>query len=176
MFFNGGIIPLYLVINKIGIYDTIFAMILPGAVSVYNLIVCRSFFDTSVPDELIEASKLDGCTDFGIFFRIVVPVSSTIIAVMLLFYATSIWNSFINALMFMGDQSKMPLQVILRSLILSNQASSVLSSGTEMIERQKLAEQLKYGVIVVSAMPLLVVYPFVQKYFAKGVMIGAVKG
>ena len=176
MFFNGGIIPLYLVINKIGIYDTIFAMILPGAVSVYNLIVCRSFFDTSVPDELIEASKLDGCTDFGIFFRIVVPVSSTIIAVMLLFYATSIWNSFINALMFMGDQSKMPLQVILRSLILSNQASSVLSSGTEMIERQKLADQLKYGVIVVSAMPLLVVYPFVQKYFAKGVMIGAVKG
>ena len=162
MFFNGGIIPLYLVINKIGIYDTIFAMILPGAVSVYNLIVCRSFFDTSVPDELIEASKLDGCTDFGIFFRIVVPVSSTIIAVMLLFYATSIWNSFINALMFMGDQSKMPLQVILRSLILSNQASSVLSSGTEMIERQKLAEQLKYGVIVVSAMPLLVVYPFVH--------------
>ena len=176
MFFNGGIIPLYLVINKIGIYDTIFAMILPGAVIVYNLIVCRSFFDTSVPDELIEASKLDGCTDFGIFFRIVVPVSSTIIAVMLLFYATSIWNSFINALMFMGDQSKMPLQVILRSLILSNQASSVLSSGTEMIERQKLADQLKYGVIVVSAMPLLVVYPFVQKYFAKGVMIGAVKG
>lgn len=176
MFFNGGIIPLYLVINKLGIYNSIFAMILPGAVSVYNLIVCRSFYDSSIPDELVEASKLDGGTDFNIFFQIVVPISSTIIAVMVLFYATSIWNSFMNALMFMGDQGKMPLQVILRSLILSNQASSVLSGGTEMIERQKLAEQLKYGVIVVSAMPLLVLYPFVQKYFAKGVMIGAVKG
>lgn len=176
MFFNGGIIPLYLVINKIGIYDTIFAMILPSAVSVYNLIVCRSFFDANVPDELVEASKLDGCNDFDVFFRIVLPISSTIIAVMVLFYATSIWNSFMNALMFMGDQSKMPLQVILRNLILSNQASSVLSAGTEMIDRMKLAEQLKYGVIVVSALPLLVVYPFVQKYFAKGVMIGAVKG
>lgn len=176
MFFNGGIIPLYLVINKLGIYNSIFAMILPGAVSAYNLIVCRSFYDSSIPDELVEASRLDGCTDFNIFFQIVIPVSSTIIAVMVLFYATSIWNSFMNALMFMGDQSKMPLQVILRNLILSNQASSVLSGGTEMIERQKLAEQLKYGVIVVSALPLLVLYPFVQKYFAKGVMIGAVKG
>lgn len=176
MFFNGGIIPLYLVINKIEIYDTIFAMILPSAVSVYNLIVCRSFFDANVPDELVEAAKLDGCNDFDVFFRIVLPISSTIIAVMVLFYATSIWNSFMNALMFMGNQSKMPLQVILRNLILSNQASSVLSAGTEMIDRMKLAEQLKYGVIVVSALPLLVVYPFVQKYFAKGVMVGAVKG
>lgn len=176
MFFNGGIIPLYLVINKLGIYNTIFAMILPSAVSVYNLIVCRSFFDSNVPNELVEAAKIDGGNDFDIFFKIVLPISSTIIAVMILFYATSIWNSFMNALMFMGDQEKMPLQVILRNLILSNQASSVLSAGTDMIERMKLAEQLKYGVIVVSALPLLIVYPFVQKYFAKGVMIGAVKG
>ncbi len=176
MFFNGGIIPLYLVINKIGIYDSIFAMILPSAVSVYNLIVCRSFFDSNIPDELVEAAKLDGCNDFDVFFKIVLPISSTIIAVMVLFYATSIWNSFMNALMFMGDQNKMPLQVILRNLILSNQASSVLSAGTEMIDRMKLAEQLKYGVIVVSTLPLLIMYPFVQKYFAKGVMVGAVKG
>lgn len=104
------------------------------------------------------------------------PVSKTIIAVMILFYATSLWNSFMNALMFMGEQDKMPLQVILRNIVLSNQASSVLSGGADMIERQKLAEQLKYGVIVVSTLPLLVVYPFVQKYFAKGVMVGAVKG
>lgn len=176
MFFNGGIIPLYLVINKLGIYDSILAMILPSAVSVYNLIVCRSFFDANIPDELVEAAKLDGCNDFDIFFKIVLPISSTIIAVMILFYATSIWNSFMNALMFMGDQNKMPLQVILRNLILSNQASSVLSAGTEMIDRMKLAEQLKYGVIVVSTLPLLIMYPFVQKYFAKGVMVGAVKG
>lgn len=176
MFFNGGIIPLYLVINKLGIYNTIFAMILPTAVSVYNLIVCRSFFDSTISDELVEAAKLDGASDFRIFFRIVIPISKTIIAVMILFYATSLWNSFMNALMFMGEQNKMPLQVILRNIVLSNQASSVLSSGADMIERQKLAEQLKYGVIVVSTLPLMVVYPFVQKYFAKGVMVGAVKG
>lgn len=115
-------------------------------------------------------------SDFRIFFRIVIPISKTIIAVMILFYATSLWNSFMNALMFMGEQNKMPLQVILRNIVLSNQASSVLSSGADMIERQKLAEQLKYGVIVVSTLPLMVVYPFVQKYFAKGVMVGAVKG
>lgn len=176
MFFNGGIIPLYIVISNLNIYDTILAMILPTAVSVYNLIVCRSFFDSSIPIELLEAARLDGCTDFGFFFKIVIPLSSTIIAVMVLFYTTAMWNSFMNALMFMQDQSKMPLQVILRNLILSNQASALTSGGTEMIDRQKLAEQLKYGVIVVSALPLLILYPFVQKYFAKGVMIGAVKG
>lgn len=176
MFFNGGIIPLYIVITKLGIYDTLWAMVLPTAVSVYNLIVCRSFFDTGVPDELLEASRLDGADDFQFFFKVVIPISKSILAVMVLFYATALWNSYFNALMFMGAQDKMPLQVILRNLVLSNQASSVMSSGTEMIERAKLAEQLKYGVIVVSSVPLLVIYPFMQKYFVKGVMIGAVKG
>lgn len=176
MFFSGGIIPLYLVINKLNMYDTIFAMILPSAISVYNLIVARSFFESNIPQELLEAAKIDGCTDFGFFFKIVLQLSSTIIAVLALFYATALWNSFMNALMFMGEQDKMPLQVILRNLILSNQASALTSGGTEMIDRQKLAEQLKYGVIVVSAVPLLIFYPFVQKYFAKGVMVGAVKG
>lgn len=176
MFFNGGIIPLYLVINKLGIYDTTWAMVLPTAISVYNLIVCRSFFESGVPEELLEASRLDGSNDFQFFFMVVIPISKSILAVMTLFCATALWNSYFNALMFMGAQDKMPLQVILRNLVLSNQASSVMSSGTEMIERAKLAEQLKYGVIVVSSIPLLVIYPFVQKYFVKGVMIGAVKG
>lgn len=176
MFFSGGIIPLYLVIQNIRVYNTIWAMVLPSAVSVYNLIVCRSFFDSSIPAELLEASKLDGCSDFGFFFRIVLPLSSTIIAVMVLFYATSMWNQFMNALMFLQDQDKMPLQVILRNLILINQAGSMTTDASEVIMRQKLAEQLKYAVIVVSALPLLVAYPFLQKYFAKGVMIGAVKG
>jgi putative aldouronate transport system permease protein len=176
MFFSGGIIPLYLIIQKIRIYNTIWAMTLPSAVSVYNLIVCRSFFDTSIPQELLEASRLDGCTDFGFFFRIVLPLSSTIIAVMILFYATGIWNSFMNALMFMADQGKMPLQVIMRNLILINQANMITTDASEMIMRQKLAEQLKYAVIVVSALPLLLTYPFLQKYFVRGVMIGAVKG
>lgn len=176
MFFSGGIIPLYLIINAVGIYDTVWAMILPSAVSVYNLIVCRSFFDSNIPDELYDASKIDGSNDFDFFFRIVLPLSSTIMAVMVLFYATSIWNSFMNALMFMGTQDKMPLQVILRNLVLSNQTSALTASGTEVAQRMKMAEQLKYAIIVVSALPLLVVYPFVQKYFAKGVLMGAVKG
>ncbi|MFV0400216.1 MAG: carbohydrate ABC transporter permease [Oscillospiraceae bacterium] len=176
MFFSGGIIPLYLVIQNINIYNTIWAMVLPSAVSVYNLIVCRSFFDSSIPAELLEASKLDGCSDFGFFFKIVLPLSSTIIAVMILFYGTAMWNQFMNALMFMQDQDRMPLQVILRNLILINQASNLSSDASEVIMRQKLAEQLKYAVIVVSALPLLVAYPFLQKYFTKGVMIGAVKG
>ncbi|MDR2304863.1 MAG: carbohydrate ABC transporter permease [Treponema sp.] len=176
MFFSGGIIPLYLVIQKLRIYNTIWAIVLPGAVSIYNLIVCRTYFDTSIPRELLEASRLDGCTDFGFFFRIVLPVSSTIIAVMILFYATAIWNQFMNALMFLADQENMPLQVIMRNLILINQARAMTNDPGEMMMRQKLAEQLKYAVIVVSAAPLLMVYPFLQKYFAKGVMIGAVKG
>lgn len=176
MFFGGGIIPLYLIINAVGIYDTIWAMVLPTAVSVYNLIVCRSFFESNIPDELYDASKIDGSNDFDFFFRIVIPLSSTIMAVMLLFYATAIWNSFMNALMFMGTQDKMPLQVILRNLVLSNQTTALTSSGTEVAQRMKMAEQLKYAIIVVSALPLLVVYPFVQKYFAKGVLMGAVKG
>jgi putative aldouronate transport system permease protein len=176
MFFSGGIIPLFLVIQRLHIYNTIWAMVLPGVVSVYNLIVCRSYFDSSIPRELLEASRIDGCTDFGFFFKIVLPVSSTIIAVMVLFYATAMWNQFMNALMFLSDQKKMPLQVIMRNLILINQANLMTTDASEVIMRQKLAEQLKYAVIVVSAFPLLVAYPFLQKYFAKGVMIGSVKG
>lgn len=176
MFFSGGIIPLYLVIKGLRIYDTIWAMVLPGAVSVYNLIVCRSFFDTNIPDELYDASKIDGCNDFSFFFKIALPLATAIITVMVMFYATSIWNSFMNALMFMGSQDKMPLQVILRNLVLSNQTNALTSGGTEVAQRMKMAEQLKYSIIVVSAMPLLVIYPFVQKYFAKGVLMGAVKG
>ncbi len=176
MFFNGGIIPLYLTITKLGIYNTTWAMVLPVAVSAYNLIVCRSFFDSGIPIELLESAKIDGCSDFGFFFKIALPLSSTIIAVMALFYATAMWNQFFNALMFLGDESKMPLQVVLRNLVLMNQAGSMGASAEELISKQRLAEQLKYCVIVVSAVPLLSMYPFVQKYFAKGVTIGAVKG
>ena len=151
-------------------------MVLPVAVSAYNLFVCRSFFESSVPDELLEAAKVDGCSDFHFFFRIAIPISTTIIAVMALFYATAMWNQFFNALMFLQDDSKMPLQVILRNLVLMNQADQMGSSGDAMVTKQKLAEQLKYCIVVVAAAPLMAVYPFIQKYFAKGVTIGAVKG
>lgn len=176
MFFSGGIVPLYLTLQSLHMYNTIFAMILPLAVSAYNLIVCRSFFESGIPDELLEAAKVDGCSDFGFFFKIVLPLSSTIIAVMCLFYATAMWNQFFHALMYLQDDDKMPLQVVLRNLVLMNQANQMGSSGDAMVTKQKLAEQLKYCIVVVAAVPLLAVYPFVQKYFAKGVTIGAVKG
>lgn len=176
MFFSGGIVPLFLTIKNLHIYNTIWAMVLPVAVSAYNLIVCRSFFESGVPDELLEAAQLDGCSDFGFFFRIAIPISSTIIAVMTLFYATAMWNQFFNALMFLQDEDMMPLQVVLRNLVLMNQSNQMGSSAAEAVMKQKLADQLKYCVVVVSAFPLLCVYPFVQKYFAKGVTIGAVKG
>lgn len=176
MFFSGGIIPLFLTIKSLGIYNSIWAMVLPVAVSAYNLIVCRSFFESGIPQELLEAAKVDGCSDFGFFFKIVIPLSSTIIAVMCLFYATAMWNQFFNALMYLQDDKKMPLQVVLRNLVLMNQANSMGSSGDAMIAKQKLAEQLKFCIVVVAAVPLMVVYPFVQKYFAKGVTIGSVKG
>lgn len=176
MFFSGGIIPLFLTIKSLGIYNTIWAMVLPTGVSAYNLIVCRSFFESGIPQELLEAAKVDGCSDFKFFFKIVIPLSSTIIAVMTLFYATAMWNQFFNALMYLQDDDKMPLQVVLRNLVLMNQANSMGSSGDAMIAKQKLAEQLKYCIVVVAAVPLMIVYPFVQKYFAKGVTIGSVKG
>ena len=176
MFFNGGLIPLYLTVRKVGIYDSIWGVVLPVALSVYNLIVSRSFFESSIPQELLEAARIDGCDDFGFFFRIAIPLSKTIIAVLCLFYATGIWNQFFYPLMFLGSEDKMPLQVVLRNLILLNQASSMTTDIQVAMERQKLAQQLKYCVVVVSAAPLMAVYPFLQKYFAKGVTIGAVKG
>ena len=174
--FSGGMIPMYLTVQQLHIYNTTWAMVLPVAVSAYNLIVCRSFFESGIPVELLEAAKIDGCSDFGFFFKIAIPLSKTIIAVMCLFYATAMWNQFFNALMFLQDDSKMPLQVVLRNLVLMNQSNQMGSSASEMVTKQKLAEQLKYCVVVVSAFPLLCVYPFLQKYFAKGVTIGAVKG
>lgn len=176
MFFSGGIIPLYLVIKNLHMYDTIWAIVLPVAVSPFNLIVCRSFFDQGIPPELHEAAKIDGCNDFMFFFKIVIPLSTTIIAVMCLFYATALWNMFFNPLMFLASKENMPLQVVLRDLVLMNQATSMTNNAEEIAMRQKLVEQLKYCIVVLAAAPLLIIYPFLQKYFAKGVMVGAVKG
>lgn len=177
MFFQGGLIPLFLVILNLHLYNTIWAMTLPTAVSVWNLIICRTFFESAIPDELLQASQIDGCTDFRFFFSIALPLSSTIIAVMTLFYSTGIWNSFFNPLMFLQDSEKMPLQVVLRNLVISNQATTMaVGSAQEMIDRKKTVDQLKYGIIVVSSLPLMMVYPFLQKYFAKGVMVGSIKG
>jgi len=178
MFFSGGMIPSYLLMRNLGIYDTLWVMVLPGAISVYNMIVCRTFFETTLPKELLEAANLDGCNDFGFFFRIALPLSSTILAVMALFYASAKWNSYFDGLIYLMDNDKMPLQIVLRNLMLvgKNAATEMVGDAKSIAERRNQADQLKYCVIVVSAAPLLMVYPFLQKYFAKGVMIGAVKG
>lgn len=177
MFFSGGIIPMFILLRTIKIYNSIWAIVFPSAVSVFNLIVCKTFFMTNIPRELHDAAVVDGCSDFRFFFQIVLPLSSTIIAVMVLFYGTRFWNDYMNALMYLADDSKMPLQVVLRNLIIVNTvASSMYTDPEELAVRAKLAEQLKFGIIVVSAAPLMIVYPFVQKYFAIGVTVGAVKG
>ncbi|WP_102412754.1 ABC transporter permease subunit [Beduinella massiliensis] len=176
MFFSGGMIPSYLLIKSLHLLNTAWAIVLPSACSAWNLIVARTFFQESIPPELLEAARIDGCDDFTFFFRIVLPLSQTIIAVIGLFFAVSQWNAYFNALMYMTEEKKMPLQVVLRNLILINSTTDMLGDAMGYDSRAKLAEQMKYGVIVIGALPLLLLYPFLQKYFAKGVMIGAIKG
>ncbi len=176
MFFQGGMIPTYLLIKNMGMLDTIWSIVLPGGISVWNLIICRTFFQNNLPNELLEAAHIDGCNDFRFFFQMALPLSSTIIAVMLLFYATAMWNSYFQAMLYLSNADKQPLQIVLRDLILINQVQNMVQDASEVVWRQKLADQLKYAVIIVAALPLLIAYPFVQKYFAKGVMIGAIKG
>lgn len=177
MFFSGGMIPSYLLMRNLNIYNTLWVMVLPGAVSVYNLIVCRTFFESTLPRELLEAANIDGCSDFGFFFRIALPLSGTIAAVLALFYASAKWNSYFDALIYLMDDKKMPLQIVLRNLLLIGQTTEMVTGDAKALaERKNMADQLKFCVIVISAAPLMVIYPFLQKYFAKGVMIGAVKG
>ena len=176
MFFSGGLIPNYILMKSLNIYDTFWVMVLPSSINVMNLVVCRTFFQTTIPRELWEAASIDGCDDFVFFFKIVLPVSSTIIAVLALFYGSAKWNSYFDALIYLIDSKKMPLQIVLRNLLLIGQSTDMVGDAESMAERQRQAEQLKYCIIVVSAAPLLCLYPFLQKYFAKGVMIGSLKG
>lgn len=177
MFFGGGMIPTYLVIKKLGMIDTYWAMLLPGACSVYNIIVTKTFMETSVPSELIDASRIDGCDDFQTFGSVVLPLAKPIIAVMTLFYAIGHWNSFFDALLYLNDESKYPLQMVLRELLLQNQVSSGMTSGgmSSIAERAQLAEQMKYGIIIVATLPMMLMFPFVIKHFKKGIMVGSIK-
>nr|WP_054023856.1 carbohydrate ABC transporter permease [Bacillus sp. FJAT-28004] len=177
MFFSGGLIPTYLLISKLGMLDTIWAITLPVAASVWNIIITRTYFQSNIPDELLEASVMDGCSDFRFFFSIALPLSKVIIAVMALFYGIGHWNSFFEPLLYLSSTEKFPLQVILRNLLIMNETGSrMVIDPMSLAAKQRIAEQLKYGVIVVSCLPLLIVYPFVQKYFTQGVMIGSIKG
>lgn len=177
MLFSGGLIPTFLFINKLGLYNTYWALILPGAVSIYNMVIARTFFQSAIPYELYESAELDGCSDIRYLISIVIPLAKPIIAVLILYYAVGHWNSYFSALIYLKDKWKYPLQIILRNIIIQNQIdTTTMVDVSSLLKKQGLAELLKYSLIVVSSMPMLIVYPFVQKYFVKGVMIGALKG
>lgn len=180
MFFSGGLIPTYLLIKRLGMLDTVWALLIPGAVGMWNVVISRTYFQTNIPLELQEAAQIDGCSDFRLFFTIIMPLSKPIIAVIGLYYAVGHWNSFFSALIYLKDRSRFPLQLILREILIMNEISTeMLTTGDdiEMMSRQaKVAELIKYAVIIVSTLPVLAAYPFIQKYFVKGVMVGAIKG
>ncbi|PGV47568.1 carbohydrate ABC transporter permease [Bacillus sp. AFS037270] len=177
MFFSGGLIPTYLVVKNLGLLNTMWALILPKAVAVWNVIVAKTFFESSIPGELLEAARIDGCSDVKFFWKIVLPLSKPIVAVMVLFYAVGHWNSYFDALIYLNNENLYPLQLILRNILIQNQASTMMISDLDSLAaKQRVSELIKYGVIIVASIPLLIVYPFVQKYFVKGVMIGGIKG
>ena len=175
MLFNGGMVPTYMVVRNLGLYNSRWAVIIPSAISVFNLIIMRTGF-MEVPASLEESAKLDGASEWTIMFRIIVPLSKATIAVILLYYAVGIWNSWFPAMIYLKDREKFPLQLILREILLLND-TSVMTSSADAVENAQLERKLvKYCTIVVSTVPIMCFYPFIQKYFTKGVMIGAVKG
>lgn len=181
MFISGGMIPTYILVNNLGITNTMWALVLPGAASVYNIVITRVFMSTTIPDELTEAAVMDGASNFKIFTAVVLPLSKPIIAVMALFYGIGHWNNFFNALLYLDDRSLYPLQMVLREiLVLQDLASNpdVISEEQALYahSQQQLAAVMKYGVMVVATAPVIMVYPFLQKYFVKGVMLGSIKG
>jgi putative aldouronate transport system permease protein len=177
MFFSGGMIPTYLIVKQMNLLDNFWVMILPGAVSMWNIVIMRTFFQNSIPAEIEEAAFIDGCSNIKTLFYIVLPLSAPIIAVMILYYGVGHWNAFFNALLYLTNRKKFPLQFILREILIQNQMEDMIHSDTLTIsEQESLAEIIKYAVIVVASAPMMILYPFLQKYFVKGVMIGAIKG
>lgn len=174
MFFNGGLIPIYLVVKGVGLLDSLWAPIVPFAISTFNLIIMRTAF-MSVPDSLEESAKIDGANHFTIMFRIILPLSMPVIAVMILYYAVDKWNGWFYSSIFIKDRELFPLQLILREILLANQTDS-MSAGAAAGDQFQIGETIKYATIMVATIPILCVYPFVQKYFVKGVMVGALKG
>ena len=179
MFFGGGTIPTYLWLKSLGMLNTIWAIVLPGAVNVWLVMVGRTFLQSSIPEELFEAVCLDGGNYFQYFLKIIIPLSKPILAVLALNFALVHWNSYYSALLYLSDAKKYPLQIVLREILIQNTmdlASMTGANVNSMMKNQYLSELLKYSLIIVSSVPLLVIYPFIQKYFIKGVMIGSVKG
>lgn len=176
IFFSGGLIPTYLLIRDLGMLNTFWVMIIPNAVAVWNIIIMRTFFQ-SIPHELEESAMIDGCGNFRILWNIVLPLSFPVIAVMVLFYSVGHWNSYFQALIYLQDQDRFPLQLILRQILIQGQMDDMIQTTTESFLAQQLSvEGLKYAVLIVANLPMLMLYPFLQRYFVKGVMIGSLKG
>ena len=175
MFFGGGLIPFYNVMSSLGLVNTIWAIVLPSIMSVWNLFMTKTFFESSIPDGLVEAAKIDGAGEFRTFVSLVLPLSKAILAVMALYYAIGQWNSYFNAMIFLQDETLYPLQLVLKEILIASE-STVGGSGETILEQYRLANQIKYVSVIVSSVPVLLLYPFVQKHFNQGVMIGSLKG
>ena len=179
MFFGGGLIPSYILVMKLKLLNTVWAMMIPGAMSVYNMILARTFMQ-GIPNDLWEASQLDGCNEFTYFRTVVLPLSSTLLSVLMLFYGVGHWNSYFDAMIYLNDSKLYPLQLVLRDILVVNSMDmSSMQNSTNYADqeaREALAQLMKYALIIVSSVPVLVLYPFLKKYFAKGIMLGSLKG
>jgi putative aldouronate transport system permease protein len=175
LLFTGGLIPTYMVVKEMGLINSRWALLIPNAIWVWQVIIARTFFQTSIPDELIDSSEIDGCSDIRFLSSVVIPLSKPIIAVLVLFYAVGQWNAYFDALIYLKSVKLFPLQLILRSIIINNNSSSA-TDALKFVEKQQLSELLKYSLIVAASLPVLILYPFVQRYFVQGLLIGSVKG
>lgn len=177
MIFSAPLIPTYLNIRNLKLLDTVWVMLIPGAINVYNMVVARTFFMNTIPDEMIEAAELDGASDLQIVWHLVLPLSKSILAVLTLFYAVSHWNSYFDAFIYLSSEGKLPLQVVLRNILANaKMIEEMANASVEQSQRLAMVEVLKYAVIVFGSLPVIMLYPFVQKHFVKGVMVGSVKG
>lgn len=176
MIFSGGLIPTYLVVKNLGMLDTRWALLIPQAVAAWQVIIARTFFQVTIPEELAEAAALDGCSDLRFLWSVVLPLSKPIIAVLVLMYAVGQWNAYFDALLYLKSDDLQPLQLVLRSILILNTTTSGSMEASVMVERQQMADLLKYSLIVVGSLPVLLIYPFAQRYFVRGMLIGSIKG
>ncbi len=176
MLFSGGLIPVYLIVKSLGMTNTLWAMVIPNAVSAWNLIIARTYLQTNIPQELLEASLVDGCSYSRFFWSVAVPLSGAIIAVLALFYSVGHWNSFFQGLIYLRDYDKYPLQLVLRDILLAQQVTGSVDDAETLREMQRVADLMRYSLIIIASLPVLALYPFLQRYFVKGVMVGALKG
>ena len=178
MMFSGGLIPTYMVVKNFGMLNTMWSIVIPNAIGVTNFMIMKNTFENSIPAELKEAACVEGASQIRIFITIVLPLSKAILAVMFMYYCVGHWNEYFNALLYITDASKQPLQVVLRKVLVANEVNEMMSDGATMTsnDRLALAEGIRYAIIVISSVPMIAMYPFFQRYFAKGVMVGAVKG